>query len=82
MKIHLLLGFLILWWAIGSIHTAAMTCANVLMNRHLNFGSKCRYFLIGGPPVWLICVLCLCVAGVMSTIYKIKNRHVEKAAKG
>jgi len=81
MKIDILLGFLLLWWAVGSIHTAAMTAANVLMNRQLNFGSKARYVLIGGPPVWTVCLICLAVALVMSAIYRFKNRHVEKGSK-
>lgn len=77
MKFHFLLLALALWWALGSIHTAAMTAANVLVNRNLTVGSKFRYVVVGGPPVWLICIFCVAVAGVMSGIHRWKHRHVQ-----
>lgn len=78
MKIHVFLITLALWWAIGSIHTAAMTSANVLVNRNINAASKFRYVIFGGPPVWSVCLFAVAIASFMSARYKFKNRHVEK----
>ena len=78
----ILLHILIVWFLLGSLHTAAMTAANVLVNRNLTFSSKLRYVVFGGPPVWLVCIFCLAAGGCMTIAYRWRNRHVEAAKKG
>lgn len=75
---HLFLIILVIWWLIGSCHTAAMTAANVLVNRAINLGSKARYVIFGGPPVWIVCLGCGLFALCLSAVHRIKNRDAKK----